>query len=133
MTHAFLQQNIYKYNQRRVATMKFLGELYIYRVITSTLIFDTLWSLVTFGHRELPIYDRSTYDADLADSVADGRPLPKQVCPVDVPDDFFRVRLVCTLLDSCGMCFEKGNLGKKLDAFLTFFQVKLTLQYLMTP
>ncbi|KAG8863367.1 hypothetical protein FRB96_008859 [Tulasnella sp. 330] len=99
-----LEQNIYKYNQRRVATMKFLGELYIYRVISSTLIFDTLWSLVTFGH-------------------PDGRPLPRQMCLLDVPDDFFRVRLVCTLLDSCGMCFEKGSLGKKLDAFLTFFQL----------
>ncbi|KAG9035197.1 hypothetical protein FRB95_011931 [Tulasnella sp. JGI-2019a] len=99
-----LEQNIYKYNQRRVATLKFLGELYIYRVISSTLVFDTLWSLVTFGH-------------------PDGRPLPKQICQVDVPDDFFRVRLACTLLDSCGMCFEKGSLGKKLDAFLTFFQL----------
>jgi regulator of nonsense transcripts 2 len=47
-----LEQNMYKSNQRRVATMKFLGELYIYRVIGSTLVFDVFWSLVTFGHRE---------------------------------------------------------------------------------
>jgi regulator of nonsense transcripts 2 len=48
-----LEQNVYSTNQRRVATVKFLGELYIYRLLSSGLIFDTLWSIVTFGHREL--------------------------------------------------------------------------------
>ena len=47
-----LEQNVYNINQRRVASMKYLGELYIYRVISSSIIFDTLWTLVTFGHRE---------------------------------------------------------------------------------
>jgi regulator of nonsense transcripts 2 len=55
-----LETNVYKTNQRRVATMKFLGELYIYRLFGSGIIFDTLWSLVTFGHRRclscLPFY-----------------------------------------------------------------------------
>jgi hypothetical protein len=40
-----------------------------------------------------------------------------------MPDDFFRIRLVCTLLDTCGMCFDRGTAKKKLDFFLTFFQV----------
>ena len=48
-----LEQNVYSTNQRRLATMKYLGELYIYRLLSSAIIFDTLWSLVTFGHREL--------------------------------------------------------------------------------
>lgn len=99
-----MEQNIYKNNQRRVATAKYLGELYMYRLINSTLIFDTLWSLVTFGH-------------------PDGRPLPGQVSPIDAPDDFFRIRLVCVLLDSCGMCFDQGSQKKKLDNFLTFLQL----------
>ncbi|KAG8946880.1 hypothetical protein FRC04_011307 [Tulasnella sp. 424] len=99
-----MELNIYKNNQRRVATMKLLGELYIYRMISSAIVFDTLWSLVTFAH-------------------PNGRPLPGQVCPIDAPDDFFRIRLVCVLLGSCGMCFDKGSLKKKLDAFLTFFQL----------
>ena len=46
-----LEQNVYSTNQRRVATIKYLGELYIYRLLGSSLVFDTLWSLVTFGHR----------------------------------------------------------------------------------
>ena len=42
-----------------------------------------------------------------------------------MPDDFFRVRLVCVLLDTCGMCFDRGTQKKKLDNFLTFFQVPI--------
>ncbi|KXN85361.1 Regulator of nonsense transcripts 2 [Leucoagaricus sp. SymC.cos] len=103
-----LEQNVYSANQRRLATVKFLGELYIYRMFSSSIIFDTLWSIITFGH-------------------PDGRPLPSQAVPLDMPDDFFRVRLVCVLLDTCGMCFDRGTQKKKLDNFLTFFQVWLTL------
>ncbi|KAL4242698.1 Nonsense-mediated mRNA decay protein Nmd2/UPF2 [Abortiporus biennis] len=99
-----LEQNIYSMNQRRVATIKYLGELYIYRLVSSGIVFDTLWTLVTFGYPE-------------------GRPLPGQPCPIDMPDDFFRVRLVCVLLDTCGMCFDRGSHVKKLDNFLTFFQM----------
>ncbi|KAJ6625539.1 armadillo-type protein [Mycena sp. CBHHK59/15] len=98
-----LEQNVYSTNQRRVATIKYLGELYIYRLLSSGIVFDTLWSLVTFGH-------------------PDARPLPNQICPLDMPDDFFRVRLVCVLLDTCGMCFDRGTQRKKLDNFLVFFQ-----------
>lgn len=50
-----LEQNNYNINQRRIATMRFLGELYIYRLISSSIIFDTLWTLVTFGHRKSPL------------------------------------------------------------------------------
>ncbi|KZO98973.1 ARM repeat-containing protein [Calocera viscosa TUFC12733] len=97
-----LEVNIFKWNQRRIASVKYLAELYNYRFISSNIIFDTLWLLVTFGH-------------------PDGRPLPGQFAPIDAPDDFFRVRLVCTILDACGMCFEKGAGAQRLDAFLPFF------------
>ena len=43
------QTNSFKYNQQRIATIKYLGELYNYRVVDSRVVFDTLWSLVTFG------------------------------------------------------------------------------------
>ena len=115
-----LEQNVYSTNQRRVATIKYLGELYIYRLLSSGIIFDTLWSLVTFGHSRtliLSVQQNANFTA------VDSRPLPNQVVPLDMPDDFFRVRLVCVLLDTCGMCFDRGTQKKKLDNFLTFFQV----------
>ncbi|KAN0107367.1 Armadillo-type fold [Russula decolorans] len=101
-----LEQNVYSANQRRVAAVKYLGELYIYRLISSGLIFDTFWALVTFGHPK-------------------AHPLPQFPCPVDMPDDFFRIRLVCVLLDTCGMCFDRGSQKRKLDNFLVFFQYYL--------
>ncbi|PRQ75790.1 Armadillo-type fold [Rhodotorula toruloides] len=99
-----MEINNFKYNQQRVATVKYLGELYNYRVLDSRVIFDTLWSLVSFGH-------------------PDGRPHPDLPSAIDTPDDYFRIRLVCTLLDTCGACFDRGALKKKLDNFLVFFQM----------
>jgi len=55
--------------------------------------------------------------------LAEGRPWPDLPSPIDGPDDCFRVRLVCTLLDTCGSCFDRGSLKRKLDNFLMFFQV----------
>lgn len=42
---------------------------------------------------------------------------------MDTQDDYFRIRLVCTLLDACGQYFDRGQLRKRLDSFLTFFQM----------
>jgi len=117
-----LEQNVYNANQKRLATIKFLGELYIYRMFSSSIIFDTLWSLVTFGHREL-VASYTVTSLLIIFIAAEGRPLPNATVPLDMPDDFFRVRLVCALLDTCGMCFDRGTQRKRLDNFLIFFQV----------
>jgi regulator of nonsense transcripts 2 len=101
-----LEQNDFKYNQRRVAEAKYLGELYNYKMVDSTVIFDTLYRIVTFGHEG-------------------GTPVPGKVNPLDLADDYFRIRLVCTILDTCGICFDRGSSRKKLDFFLTFFQYYL--------
>lgn len=38
-----------KYNQRRVSGVKYLGELYNYRMLESAVVFKTLYSFITFG------------------------------------------------------------------------------------
>ncbi|EEP81517.1 conserved hypothetical protein [Uncinocarpus reesii 1704] len=98
-----LEQNDFKFNQERIADVKYLGELYNYKMVDSPVIFDTLYRIVTFGHEG-------------------GTPVPGKISPLDLPDDFFRIRLVCTMLETCGVCFDRGNAKKKLDFFLTFFQ-----------
>ncbi|GHJ86192.1 hypothetical protein NliqN6_2594 [Naganishia liquefaciens] len=100
---AGMEDNIFKHNQRRISTMKFFGELYMYRVVSTPVVFDTLWSLIAFGHPE-------------------GLPIPGRSSEIDAADDFFRIRLACTLLDTCGACFDRGSNKKKLDQFLTVFQ-----------
>ncbi|KAJ3259607.1 hypothetical protein HK103_002161 [Boothiomyces macroporosus] len=101
-----LELNLFKQNQRRLACIKFLGELYNYRMVHSHVIFDTLYLLLRFGHEN-------------------GIPMRNNNCPIDAPNDFFRLRLVCTLLDTCGHCFRKGHLARKLDDFYVFMQLYL--------
>lgn len=45
-----LEMNNFKFNQRRVALAKYLGELYNYKMLDSPVIFDALYRMVTFGH-----------------------------------------------------------------------------------
>ncbi|EAA32521.2 hypothetical protein GE21DRAFT_6662 [Neurospora crassa] len=97
-----LESNDFKFNQRRIAEVKYLGELYNYRMLEHPVIFDTMYKIMTFGHG--------------------GPPVPGRVNPFDLPDDFFRIRLISTILETCGMFFNKGAAGKKLDFFLSFFQ-----------
>lgn len=41
--------NIPKFNQRRLCMVKYLGEMYNYRVVDSLIIFRTLYLLITYG------------------------------------------------------------------------------------
>ncbi|CAB4063451.1 UPF2 [Lepeophtheirus salmonis] len=41
---------------------------------------------------------------------------------LDPPDHMFRIRLVCTLLDTCGPYFTSLSSKKKLDYFFSYFQ-----------
>ena len=45
-----LEQNDFRYNQRRVAEVKYLAELYAYQIVNSEVIFETLYQIVRFGH-----------------------------------------------------------------------------------
>lgn len=45
-----LELNDFKFNQRRLAEVKYLGELYNYKMVDSPVIFDTMYRIVTFGH-----------------------------------------------------------------------------------
>ena len=103
-----LETNDFKYNQRRIAEVKYLGEFYIYRLVDSNIIFDTLYKILNHGH--------------------EGYAQPGRLCPIDLPDDYFRIRLVCSLLETCGVYFEKGALKKKLDFFLSFLQYYLNVK-----
>jgi len=44
-----VQVNAAKYNQQRVSSVRYLGELYNYRMVESQVIFHTLYSFITFG------------------------------------------------------------------------------------
>ncbi|KAG6450375.1 hypothetical protein O3G_MSEX006590 [Manduca sexta] len=96
-----------RYNQRRIATVKYLGELYNYKLLDSRDVFTVLYSFITFGVTN----DHNT------------------VSPLDPPENVFRIRLVCALLEICGAYFNSGSSKKKLDYFLIFFQHYFWFKY----
>lgn len=93
-----LELNDYGMQQRRIAHMRFLGELYNYEHVDSSVIFETLYLILAFGH--------GTPEQDA----------------LDPPEDCFRIRMICTLLDTCGHYFDRGSSKRKLDRFLVHFQ-----------
>ncbi|XP_034277995.1 regulator of nonsense transcripts 2 isoform X1 [Pantherophis guttatus] len=94
-----MEVNQPKFNQRRISSAKFLGELYNYRMVESAVIFRTLYSFTLFG-----------VNSDGTSSL------------LDPPEHLFRIRLVCTILDTCGQYFDRGSSKRKLDCFLVYFQ-----------
>ncbi|MCO5571736.1 hypothetical protein L7F22_025484 [Adiantum nelumboides] len=93
-----LEQNEYGMQQKRLAHMRFLGELYNFRLIDSSAIFDTLYLIIYFGY--------GTLEQDL----------------LDPPEDCFRMRMIIVLLETCGQFFDRGSSKRKLDRFLMYFQ-----------
>lgn len=41
---------------------------------------------------------------------------------LDPPEDCFRIRMIITLLQTCGHYFGRGSSKRKLDRFLIYFQ-----------
>lgn len=70
-------------------------------MVESAVIFRTLYSFISFGINQ------------------DGSP-----SSLDPPEHLFRIRLVCTLLDTCGQYFDRGSSKRKLDCFLIYFQAR---------
>ncbi|KAJ9143982.1 ARM repeat-containing protein [Coniochaeta hoffmannii] len=97
-----LEQNDFQFNQRRIAEVKYIGELYNYRMLEHPVVFDTMYRIMTMGHG--------------------GPPVPGRINPFDLPDDYFRIRLIATILETCGVYYNRGAAGQKLDYFLSFFQ-----------
>lgn len=112
-----LESNDFTQQQRQITNMKYLGELYNYCVIESSVIFDTLYFLLFFGH-PLPLQGSNTGDSPASESTS---PMYSSNA-VDPPTDCFRIRIVCTLLDTCGQYFDRGTSKKKLDRYLVYFQ-----------
>ena len=77
------------------------------RLIDSSVVFKVLYSLLTYG----------TESNDAAAMAAGYNPL-------DQPEDMLRLRLVCTILDTCGAYFVSGSSKTKLRYFLAYFQVR---------
>ncbi|XP_058061437.1 regulator of nonsense transcripts 2 [Anopheles bellator] len=90
-----------KLAQRRVAMVKYLGELYNYQLVEAGNVLNTLYSIISYGVQP-------THSATAS--------------VVDPPGSLFRLKLACVLLDTCGQYFTSGTNRKLLDYFIVFFQ-----------
>lgn len=91
-----------QFAQRRVAMVKYLGEMYIHRLVEKNDVFNTLYTILSLGV--------NPWDQSL-------------VSPTDPPKSLFRLKLVCVLLDTCGEYFTASlSSRKRLEYFLVFFQ-----------
>ena len=79
------ERNDFKESQRRVTMMKFIGECYNFKVIHTETLFALLYKLIN-------------YDTHLQ---ADDEGMKS----LDSVQDSFRIRLICTALDSLGRYF----------------------------
>lgn len=91
-----LSRTDYMAGQQRVARVRYLGELFQCQLIPPEAVLDQLWRLVV-----------------------------RRVHRPDRYDDFTRVRLVCTLLQTCGEAFSAHPWRKRMDDFLAAFQYYL--------
>ena len=96
-----MQMNSIEFNQRRIASIKFLAECFNYRLIDSGLLFRILYMLITFGVNY----------ADITQSL------------LDPPYNLMRLRLAAQILHTCGSFLSSGLSRKKLDYYLYFYQV----------
>nr|CAD7449491.1 unnamed protein product [Timema bartmani] len=87
-------------SQRRLSMVKYLGELYNYCLLDSSDIFNVLYSFITFG-----------VSLD-----------PDSPSPLDPPENLFRIRLACVLLETFGHYLDSKTGHKRLDFYFVFFQ-----------
>ncbi|KAJ3615551.1 hypothetical protein Zmor_016331 [Zophobas morio] len=98
-----LETNIVSNNQRRLTVVKFLGELYNFRVLDSSTLFDTMYTILFFSHNVV------NSDTPFAS-------------PLDGPTDYFRIRLICAFIDTCAPYFDSSSTKKKFKYYLHYFQ-----------
>ncbi|KAK3232334.1 hypothetical protein Dsin_004215 [Dipteronia sinensis] len=109
--------------QRHIAHMRFLGRLYNYEHVDSSVIFDTLYLILIYAHgtSEDGLLDVLVY---FITSVWRTWLFQPSRCSGSThpPEDCFRIRMVITLLETCGHYFDRGSSKRKLDRFLIHFQ-----------
>ncbi|KJH48437.1 MIF4G domain protein [Dictyocaulus viviparus] len=80
------------FNQKAIASACYLGELYNYSVCDTPVIYKVLYQIISFPEVEISAWQ-----------------------------EFYRVRMVCELLNTVADFFQTGRARKKMDYFLTYF------------
>ncbi|KAJ1723767.1 mRNA decay protein [Coemansia erecta] len=99
-----LERSMFAHNQRRMAEMRYVGEMLIFRIVGSGEIIELLYLIMRHGHTA-------------------PHPVPGRACAIDQADDYFRVRLACTLMQACGSYMRETSERAALERFALYLQM----------
>ncbi|ETO10569.1 hypothetical protein RFI_26808, partial [Reticulomyxa filosa] len=124
-----LEENDFNQNQPRLTYMKYLGELYAYKLINTQVLFDTLYLLIRFGlNAQLQSLDteKNWQEEDVIVKHFGYRKLDgeeqKPFLPSTEWSDLFRIQCICQLLETCANYYSKFCFIFRYDRFLLYFQ-----------
>lgn len=98
-----LETNHFEQSQQRITQVKYLAALAKEQVVSPVIIFDVLFQILMYGHAN------------------GGYPQRGEFCPLDPADDFFRIRLVCSIMEADGIVALLQNRHAKRFAMLVAF------------
>jgi len=144
-----MQTNDHRYHQKRLRHARLFAELYNSRLVDTPTFFNTLYLIINFGHalpwpehiinankpgtkeemvlrEEIAKQDRANHPRgpDIGGCRQDDANKFHPLIPfeMDPPDDAFRVRLVCEMVNTLGNFVRFGNLSKRIDRFWLYFE-----------
>ncbi|CAN8061286.1 unnamed protein product [Agarophyton chilense] len=127
---AGMEKNDGRESQRRLAEIHLLGELHTCGIVDEKVVYNVLYLFITLGHEEGDINQRrgntstTEHHVNSAQNSDDNIGITKNGTFTKAPDppgDFFRIRLACSLLESCGRVLAVTN-RRKLEVFWLFLE-----------
>lgn len=126
---AGMERNDGRDSQRRLSEVFLLGEMLNCDAIDEKLVYNVLFLIITLGHDTSDLrgygFKKSPdppRDPSLNTDSTNPRPLNGTHGGVpDPPGDFFRIRLACVLVESCGKALIASN-RRALEVFWTFLE-----------
>jgi regulator of nonsense transcripts 2 len=97
----------YRLNRIRMAQCKYIAEIYEHKIIGVSVLHDLIYKILTYGH-------------------PNNHPTWNKPSGLDRPDDYFRVQMVCIILDNVN--FRKTSYQSKLTVLLKFFDYYIWLK-----
>ncbi|KAI0557782.1 Up-frameshift suppressor 2 [Gracilaria domingensis] len=126
---AGMEKNDGRESQRRLAEVHLLGELHSCGIVDEKVIYNVLYLFITLGHENGDVNQRKgrtgSNEIHVAPAqISNENSMTKNGTFTNAPDppgDFFRIRLACSLLESCGRVLAVAN-RRKLEVFWLFME-----------
>lgn len=124
-----MEKNDGRDSQRRIAEIQLLGELHKCGVVDERVVYNILYQSITLGHdsseanitRPRNMSSAPGFRPETESPARNERLTSTYTNAPDPPGDFFRIRIACVLMESCGRVLVASN-RRKLEVFWIFFE-----------